>query len=89
MNGPFKRLDDHHEDIVRQSVHDLIDFLDKDIPRSKDYSHINMSINVLTGGLVTLAHNFIAEEDEDRFIKNMALTLKANFDANRKNKRRP
>lgn len=41
----------------------------------------------LTGGPVTIAHNFVDEDKEEMFIENMAITFRANFDANRKNKR--
>ena len=89
MNIPIDRMDNEHEKMIRIAVIDLLKFLDKEMQRSKVYTHVNMCINVLTGAIITLAHNFVAEEDEERFIKQMVLTLKANFDANRDDKRRP
>jgi hypothetical protein len=89
MANPIKRMDDEHEKIVREAVERLIQFLDKAIPRSKVYTHVNMCLNVLTGGLVTIAHNFVEERDEEKFIHHMIVNLKTNFDVNRKNKRSP
>ncbi len=87
MSKQIKHLDHEHERIVCEQVEDLINYLNTSIYRSEVYSHINMCLNVLTGALITIAHNYVDEEDEEKFIKNILITLKANFDANRKNKR--
>ena len=89
LREKIEEMDVAHQKIVRDQVEALIKFLDASVPRSALYSHVNMSLNILTGCLVTIAHNFIHVDYEEKFIDNMILTLRANFEANRNNNRYP
>lgn len=82
------RLDAKHEAIVMQEISKLLKHLDKSVPRSKVYSVPNMAINVLTGALLSIAHNLIeGEEEQNRLIEMMVLNLRHNFQQQQKMKR--
>ena len=80
----MERLDEKHEKLVNEAVKRLLKFIDGDLPRSDSYSYINLCLNVLTGGIILIANNFIDEDQEELFIEKMSLLFRVNFDANRR-----
>lgn len=87
MIKKIERLDTEHEKIVKDVGDKLMEWLQVHVPPTGSYSEINMSLNILTICLFTIAYRFIEESNHEYFIKNISKTLKANFDANRKNQK--
>lgn len=78
-----EQLDEEHRDIMQLAVLNLFKFLDKEIPESEKYSHLNLALNVIIGALSTISFNFISIEGEEEFLKTIVTQIKESMDCHR------
>ena len=75
------RLDHLHEVLINEFARKVIKFLDDELPVCKQYSHANISLNVLTCAQASIAHKFfiMTETDQEIFITNLSNQIRKNI----------
>lgn len=83
----IENLNEQGQIIIKEMVEKMFLFLDMELPRITEYSHITMCLNVLICTLASVGVNYVKDIPSQReFVRQVKITLEANFQANNKRK---
>jgi hypothetical protein len=80
----LNKLDEEHKKIIIENINEVMKLLNEKLPKGEKDDLINLSFNVLTGSLASIALYTVEESKLNDFIIIVAQNLKEYFDANRK-----